>query len=211
MPTPLEKFSDTLQVHAAEFGVELQPEHVERLIDYYALVLKWNPRLHLVAPCSPEEFAIRHVLESLLLLKHLPENARVVDIGSGAGLPIIPCLLLRGELLATMIESSQKKAVFLKEALRAVKPANRAKLIVGRFENTPAPQVEFLTCRALDRFAEMLPALIKWAQPHSTFLIFAGESLRKPLESSFQQLAIEHIPRSERRLLIIARREISPK
>jgi 16S rRNA (guanine527-N7)-methyltransferase len=211
MPTPLEKFSETLQIHASEFGVEPQREHVERLTDYYALLLKWNPRLHLVAPCSPEEFAIRHVLESLLLLKHLPENASVVDIGSGAGLPIIPCLLLRDELQATLVESSQKKAVFLKEALRAVRPANRARLIVERFENTPTPQVEFLTCRALDRFAEMLPALVRWAQPHSTFLIFAGESLRRQLEYSFQQIAIEHIPQSERRFLIIARREVSPK
>jgi len=82
------------------FDLDLPAETVTRLGDYYSLLTRWNDRLHLVAPCSPEEFATRHVLESLLLLKHLPDGAKVADIGSGAGLPIIPCLLARQDRLA---------------------------------------------------------------------------------------------------------------
>ena len=52
------------------------------------------------------------MLESLMLLKHLPSDAKIADIGSGAGLPIIPCLIARPDLHATLIESSQKKSVF---------------------------------------------------------------------------------------------------
>ena len=73
----------------ALFGVELAPETVALLGAYYSLLIHWNDRLHLVAPCSPEEFATRHVLESLLLLPHLPHAAKIADIGSGGGLPII--------------------------------------------------------------------------------------------------------------------------
>src|SRR6266852_1744245 len=129
MPTPVEEFSQALAAHAVEFAVELHDEAVERLKVYYVLLSKWNERLHLVAPCAPKEFAIRHVLESLLLLKHLPAGARVIDVGSGAGLPIIPCLLVRDDLQAALIESSQKKAVFLREALRQVRPSNRAAVV----------------------------------------------------------------------------------
>src|SRR5207244_1182907 len=118
MPTPTEMFSQALRNHAAEFGIQLDADDVRRLSNYYELLLKWNDRLHLVAPCSPEEFATRHVLESLILILRLPHAARVTDVGTGAGLPMIPCLIMRDDLRATLIESSQKKAVFLREAFR---------------------------------------------------------------------------------------------
>src|SRR2546421_2399745 len=117
MPAPLEQFANALRLAAPEFGIELNAGPIRKLTEYYELLLKWNPRLHLVAPCSPEEFAVRHVLESLVLLPHLAQGARVADIGSGAGLPIIPCLIVRADLRATLIESSEKKVVFLREAL----------------------------------------------------------------------------------------------
>src|SRR5438552_16602612 len=118
MPTQINRssinrFSQTLKDRAEDFLVRLGDEEIERLSSYYDLLLKWNSRLHLVAPCSPSQFATRHILESLLLLRHLPRNARIADAGSGAGLPVIPCLILRDDLRVTLIESSQRKAIFL--------------------------------------------------------------------------------------------------
>ncbi|HEY8205056.1 MAG TPA: RsmG family class I SAM-dependent methyltransferase, partial [Pyrinomonadaceae bacterium] len=103
MPTATEQLAAALKLYAPEFELELEPEHIKKLQAYYSLILKWNPRLHLVAPCSPEEFAVRHILESLILLKYLPLNVRVADIGSGAGLPLIPCLFVRDDLHALLI------------------------------------------------------------------------------------------------------------
>jgi 16S rRNA (guanine527-N7)-methyltransferase len=205
MPTPLEEFNESVKGNAQEFRIELHADQIELLSDYYSLVMKWNRRLHLVAPCSPEEFAIRHVLESLLLLRHLPENASIADIGPGAGLPTIPCLLVRDDLRATLIESSQKKGVFLREVRRAVRPADRAQLTVARFEEILSPRVGFVTCRALDRFEDILPDLVEWAPPDATFLLFAGHSVRKRIESLFSNVQVELIPQSEQRFLIIAR------
>ena len=202
MATPPADFGEELKRNAPQFGLNLQPAQVERLGAYYQLLLKWNKRLHLVAPCSPGEFAVRHVLESLLLLKHLPPNASVVDIGSGAGLPIIPCLLMRDDLSATLIESSARKGVFLREALRRVQPADRTRLIVARFEDVPAPKAGFVTCRALDRFSELLPELIQWAPPGATLLVFAGESLRNQLRVLVPTVQVELIPQSEKRFLV---------
>ena len=204
METEVEQFRRALVLNSAEFGVEFQSEHIERLIAYYELLLKWNPKLHLVAPCSPEEFAVRHILESLTLLTHLPANARVADVGTGAGLPIIPCLLMRDDLHGVLIESSQRKAAFLKEALRAIKPRDRTQLIVARFEDVPCPDVAFITCRALDKFSEMLPKLIDWAPLKTTYLLFAGESLLEQIRQLLPVSSIERIPGSEKRFLITA-------
>jgi 16S rRNA (guanine527-N7)-methyltransferase len=204
MLTPTDTFSRALRDHAAEFGIQLSADEVRRLSNYYELLRKWNERLHLVAPCSPEEFATRHVLESLLLLPHLPENASLVDVGSGAGLPIIPCLIMRTDLRATLVESSPRKAVFLREALRNVNSREPAPLTVARFEQTDAPEADFVTCRALDRFQEFLPALIEWAPPTSTLLLFAGQELRQQIESLLPNAKAERIPTSDRRYLMVA-------
>ena len=205
METEIEQFRRALMLHSAEFGVEFQSEHIERLISFYELLLKWNPKLHLVAPCSPEEFATRHILESLVLLKHLPANARVADVGTGAGLPIIPCLLVRDDLQGVLIESSQRKAVFLTQALRLIKPTERTELIVARFEDLPTPDVSFITCRALDRFSELLPKLIDWAPENATYLLFAGELLVDRIRQVLEVSSVELIPRSEKRFLVTAR------
>ena len=204
METEVEQFRRALVLNSAEFGLQFQSEQLERLVSYYELLLKWNPRLHLVAPCSPEEFAVRHILESLTLLKHLPANARVADVGTGAGLPIIPCLLMRDDLQGVLIESSQRKAAFLKEALRAIKPRDRTQLIVARFEDVPCPDVAFITCRALDKFSEFLPKLIHWTPLKVIYLLFAGESLLEQIRQLLPVRSVERIPGSEKRFLVAA-------
>ena len=206
MPTSTEGFSRALREHASDFGIQFNADRIERMSGYYELLLKWNDKLHLVAPCTPETFATRHVLESLMLLRHFPPHARVVDVGSGAGLPIIPCLIMRHDLRPTLIESSRRKAVFLSTALREINSREPARLMVARFEDTTAPDADFVTCRALDRFAAILPALIDWSPPASTLLLFAGDALWRRVEALLPSAKAELIPTSERRLLIIASR-----
>src|SRR5215217_3275270 len=198
----MDSFEQSVVSNMGSFNVDLPSETITRLREYYSLLTRWNDRLHLVAPCPPEEFVVRHVLESLLLLPHLPPNATIADIGSGGGLPLIPCLIARPDLNVTLIESSQKKVVFLREA------SNRLDLhttILARaFEDIPAPQVSFVTCRALDQFMRKLPALINWTPRGSTMLLFGGETLAEQLRRAsvnFEQLLI---PKSEKRYLFLA-------
>lgn len=202
-----QEFASALEKHAPLYDVRLTASAITRLREYYELVVAWNARLHLVAPCSPEEFATRHVLESLLALPHLSEDACVVDVGSGAGLPVIPCLIVRPSLRATLIESSQKKAIFLREALRRAGAYEEAKVIAARFEETPAPEADYITCRALDHFIEMLPKLIEWSPQASRLLLFGGDTLRERIENLTLTYQTVHIPESERRFLFIINKE----
>ena len=201
--TRADEFSDAITEYAPRYDVQLAADEIARLREYYELVMAWNTRLHLVAPCSPAEFATRHVLESLLALAHLSDGARVVDVGSGAGLPIIPCLIVRPDLRVSLFESSLKKAVFLREALRRVGAHGSAHVIAERFEKLTAPQADYVTCRAIDRFTEMFSKLIEWSPRNSTLLFFGGDSLREQIEKAALIYETIRIPESERRFLFI--------
>jgi 16S rRNA (guanine527-N7)-methyltransferase len=199
----IEQFTQALITGAPRFGLELEANAIITFRDYYELMQAWNTRLHLVAPCSPAEFATRHVLESLLAINYLNENARVADIGSGAGLPIIPCLIARPDLRATLIEASSKKAVFLREALRVTGTSERANVIAERFEKIPEPQADFITCRALDRFTALLSNIIAWSPDASTLLLFGGPTLQAEIEITRLAYTAIHIPESEQIFIFI--------
>lgn len=197
-----QEFINAVKTHESAFGIEISDEKVERLADYYELVQRHNPLLHLVGPCSPEEFAIRHILESLTLLEFLPNNARFADVGAGAGLPSIPCLLVRDDLKGVLIESKVKKAAFLQEALAQLGVSDRALMINKQFEEVETAGFEFVTCRALDKFTGKLPKLLKWSGRRK-LLLFGGPNLREALQEIYVRFEQTLMPLSEQRFLFI--------
>jgi 16S rRNA (guanine527-N7)-methyltransferase len=199
-------FRETLKQEAETYNVVLSDEAVDRLTTYYELLKLWNERLHLVAPTSPQTFATRHILESLVLLEHLPIGARLIDVGSGAGLPSIPCLIVRDDIQAVLVEASKKKAIFLREALANAQVSERSTVIPERFENIATPDADFITSRALERFEDQVPKIITWAPNSTTLLFFGGKALGKRLEETGLATQSSLIPNSARRFLFMARK-----
>lgn len=198
------EFIAAIKEYQEQFGVALPDERIEKLADYYELVLESNPLLHLVAPCSPTEFATRHVLESLTLLKFLPPRTSFADIGPGAGLPSIPCLIARDDLRATLIESKAKKTAFLHSAAERLGLSRRVTNTNRQFEEAIEGQFSVITCRALDKFTEKLPRLVKWAGRRG-LLLFGGPTLRTELERLKIKFDAKLMPLSERRYLFVSR------
>jgi 16S rRNA (guanine527-N7)-methyltransferase len=191
-----------LQTHQASFSIDLESKSIDMLAAYYAIIEEHNPILHLVAPCSAEEFAVRHILESLTLLKHLPAGAIIADVGSGAGLPAIPCLIVRQDLRGRLIDSKEKKARFLNEAVERLGLAERTVVMNKQFIETHAADATHVTCRALDKFTELLPRLVRWAK-NRPLLLFGGLGIGEALSSNKITLEAELMPLSERRYLYI--------
>lgn len=204
MKNSRQQFFDALTLNQQSFDVSLNVEKINELANYYEFVQKNNALLHLVAPCSPEEFAVRHILESLLLQNFLPENAGFADIGAGAGLPSMPCLIFREDLRGVLIESKLKKARFLEGVLKECELEKRAKVFDRQFEEMMKPAVDFVTCRALDKFSEKLPAILKWSKG-CTLLLFGGDNLSEKLKSCGKKFERKLVPNSEKRFLLVAR------
>jgi 16S rRNA (guanine527-N7)-methyltransferase len=90
------------------------------LEEHYDLLCRWNKVLNLTRIDRVEDAVERHYCESLFLATHLPETGSVVDIGSGAGFPGFVVAVARPQCSVTLIESHQRKAVFLREASRCI-------------------------------------------------------------------------------------------
>ncbi len=200
-----QKFIDSLSANQQNFDISLTAEKQNELADYYEFVQKHNEILHLVAPCSPEEFTVRHILESLTLLEFLPKNAKFADIGAGAGLPSIPCLIVREDLHGVLIESKLKKVSFLRQVLVECNLENRAEILDRQFEELPKSGVSFVLCRALDKFTQKLPKLLKWSGD-CDLLLFGGNNLRGELQQNGVKFQEKLMPMSEQRFLFISKR-----
>jgi 16S rRNA (guanine527-N7)-methyltransferase len=124
---------------------------IGQLSAYVSLILRWNARVNLTAIRDEEGIISRHVVESIYVSVRLPgEIATLLDFGSGAGLPGIPIAICRPEIQVTLAESQNKKAAFLREAIRVL--GMGAKVHSGRAEELKS-QFDCVTLRAVDKMA----------------------------------------------------------
>jgi len=206
------EFARAIEERAADYGITIDGEAHARLQNFYSIVERFNPRLHLFAPVAPAVFATRHVLESCFAARFIADARDIIDIGSGGGAPAIPLLIMRPDVRATLIEATTKKAIFLREALRETNLQTQAEVINQRFETMPTPAVAApiaVTCRALERFGEMLARIVAWSPDASRFVLFGGEAVRLALcEIEAQKRVVISqavlIPHSEKRFVFVA-------
>jgi 16S rRNA (guanine527-N7)-methyltransferase len=161
----------------AELGLELPAGARERLLDYVALLVKWNRTYNLTAIRDPLAMVAHHLLDSLAVLPHLPlarTGARLADAGSGAGLPGIPLALARPQWRVALAESSQKKAAFLRQAAIELALEN-VEVHEGRVEAwRPATLFDVVISRAFAALTEFLALCRHLVAPSGVLAAMTG-------------------------------------
>ena len=158
--------SDALTVlksGAAELGLNLSDAQFELLLGYLALIQKWNKVYNLTAVRDPQEMLTHHLLDSLTavapLVRHTQgQSARVLDVGSGGGLPGIVLAVCRPELDVSCVDTVGKKAAFIQQVAATLKLPNLHG-IHARVETLNGP-FDVICCRA---FAS-LPDFVSWSR-----------------------------------------------
>ncbi|HEV7390807.1 MAG TPA: 16S rRNA (guanine(527)-N(7))-methyltransferase RsmG [Burkholderiales bacterium] len=127
----------------------------QKLLNYVALLRKWNSVYNLTAIREPAKMLTHHVLDSLSVVPHLT-GERIVDVGSGAGLPGIPIALALPRSRLTLVESSHKKSAFLKQAVIELQLENVEVQIARAEAWQPSQRFDIVISRAFSDLGEFV-------------------------------------------------------
>ncbi len=183
--------SDALTVlksGAAELGLSLSDAQFEQLLGYLALIQKWNKVYNLTAVRDPQEMLTHHLLDSLTavapLVRHTHgQPAKVLDVGSGGGLPGIVLAICRPELDVSCVDTVGKKAAFIQQVAATLKLPN-LRGIHARVETLTGP-FDVICCRA---FAS-LPDFVSWSRGS-----LAEQGVWMAMKGKHPQAEIEGLP-----------------
>jgi 16S rRNA (guanine527-N7)-methyltransferase len=139
-------FSEVLHRELAAWA-NLSHEQVAQLYGHYTLLEHWNKKMNLTSVAPGQETVIRHYCESLFFAAHLDSSASsIVDVGSGAGFPGVPIAILKPDCKVNLVESNQRKAVFLREATRSLPNVS----VIAQRAEALSTSYDWVVSRAVD-------------------------------------------------------------
>ena len=164
----------TLADGLARLQLELPPETQQKLLDYVALVQKWNKVYNLTAVRETDKILTHHLLDSLAVVPHVANATTILDVGSGAGLPGIPLALALPQAQITLLDSNQKKTAFLHQALIELQLRN-AGVVCERAEKYKSNQLfSVVVSRAFSDLAAFVAQAGRLVAPGGTLLAMKG-------------------------------------
>lgn len=162
------EFKKMMEKHAEKLDVRFFVEQFEQFFAYMELLISWNEKINLTAIIEPEEIIVKHFIDSITILKEIDDNSKIVDVGTGAGFPGIPLSIMNTTLKITLVDSLNKRLIFLKEVIKKLNLKN-VEIIHARAEELGQnkkyrEKFDFATSRAvanLTTLSEYLVPLIK--------------------------------------------------
>lgn len=126
-------FNEGLLEKASVLGVRFSVEQMEQFYKYMNLLIEWNEKMNLTAIIEPSEIILKHFIDSITILKDIKDGSTVVDVGTGAGFPGIPLSIMNSTLKITLVDSLNKRLIFLQEVIKELNLKN-VELIHARAE-----------------------------------------------------------------------------
>lgn len=195
----------------AELGLALPPRTQTRLLDYLALLHKWNRTYNLTAVREPSKMVGQHLLDCLAVVPHVSART-IADVGSGAGLPGVPLALALPQANVTLLESSHKKAAFLQQAKIELRLDN-VEVACERVEAwQPGGHFEMVISRAFSDLAQFVTLAGRHVAPGGRLAAMKGiypheEVTQLPAGWRLQDAIALTVPglRAQRHLMLIGR------
>ena len=163
-------------------------ETMKRLEIFEQVILKWNPKINLVSRSSLEELWTRHIIDSIQVYRSAPKTSTWVDLGSGGGFPgLMVAILAKDEApdtAVTLIESDQRKSVFLRTAAREC--GVKVEVLSQRIEKVTPQGTQVLSARALTDLNGLLGFAARHLDVDGVALFPKGVTWKKELDEARQ-------------------------
>ena len=175
-------FKEILLHTLAEFDIELDDLAIDRLCTYNELLIEWNEKINLTALTAPEDVALKHFTDSLMLLRYIDieKDARVIDVGTGAGFPGLVLKIARPDIRLTLLDSLQKRLNFLDTVCRAL-DIKDVELIHSRAEDGSRTELRDSFDIAVSRAVASMNTLCEYDMPYvrvgGRFLAMKGKGV----------------------------------
>ena len=126
-------FFDKMLEKSALIDIQFTVEQLDKFYKYMQMLIEWNEKINLTAITAPDDIILKHFIDSLTILKEISPGAKVVDVGTGAGFPGIPISIMNETIKITLVDSLNKRLIFLQEVIKELKLQN-VKIIHARAE-----------------------------------------------------------------------------
>ena len=198
---PLESDRQVLVDAAAALGIPINTGQIEQLLAYRDLLLKWNKVYNLTAVRDPQAMLVQHLVDSLAVVKPLsrwladrsPNHAaRMLDVGSGAGLPGIVFAILLPQLSVTCVDTVGKKASFMRQAAAELQlSALRAEH--ARVEDLQLPPFDIITSRAFASLGDFTQLTRFQLAPGGVWMAMKGKRPDAEIAALAQDIEVFHV------------------
>lgn len=179
-----------LQSRLLQCGIELPVDKAEKLCIYHAMLMDWNTRMDLTAVTDEAEMMDRHYVDSLSALAQpemLPEAARLIDVGTGAGFPGLPLAIAREDLQVTLLDAQQKRLNFLQAVIDRLSLKNvtlvHARAEDGARNKEHREQYDLAVARAVAPLNVLAEYLLPFVKTGGKVICWKGPALAEELES----------------------------
>ena len=181
------RWGQLIATGAAELGAQVTPAQIEVLACHAAELLKWNQKINLTRISDPDVMALKHYVDSLACIPHIPADADVLDIGTGGGFPGIPVAVVARPRSVLMIDSVGKKVSFLQHAIRLLgltnAQARHARAQELQAEDDYREFFDRVVCRALADMTQIRDLAFPLLKPGGLVVALKGRVDRVVQES----------------------------
>lgn len=180
---------DELQNIVKKYNFELTDSQLEKFDIYAKTLVEWNEKINLTAITEPTDICVKHFFDSLLLLDsiNIPQNSTMIDVGTGAGFPSVPCKIVRDDIQLTLLDSLNKRINFLSELSKNLEintTCIHSRAEDGGKQKELREQFDFATARAVAHLRELSEYCLPFVKLGGYFVALKGYEIEEELEEA---------------------------
>ena len=187
-------FSKRIKELSNEIGILLKEEQVEKFYIYMQLLIEWNEKVNLTAIVEPEEIILKHFIDSMTIAKNINENAKIIDVGTGAGFPGIPLKIIREDIEVCLLDSLNKRINFLNEVILELK-LEKIEAVHGRAEELGRnkkyrEKFDYATSRAVANLSTLSEYLIPFVKQNGYCISMKGSNVEEEIGQGKKAISV---------------------